>query len=430
MSISPLAVEALPRAGRDVRALVEALERALDDGADVSWFEVADSDLLDLVARLGRAGSRLSAVRLGGVAETERRQAARRVGARSTGSWLQGQGMRAGAAHREVALAGALGELAATREALGTGAITPDHAQVVAATMQALSDEVDDAGRARAERSLLDRAERMDPTRLAKEAPGVARRVDPHAAARLAARERDAKDRRHLALTRTHDGAVALSGLLDPEGAATLSAALDPLAAPAPSTADGPDPRRPGQRLADALVELARRSLHHGGGGRLPDAGGDRPQLVVTMTLDQLRAGHDAVVRLDGGLVGEPLSGAAARRIACDAQVIPAVLGGDSEILDLGRGRRTASAAQRRALRLRDGGCVGEGCDRPPAWCEPHHIVHWADGGPTDIGNLVLLCTTHHELVHHGGWTVRFTGSRAAMHPPRAATGAGPPGEP
>jgi hypothetical protein len=258
----------------------------------------------------------------------------------------------------------------------------------------------------------------------------VARRVDPLAAARLAEKERAAKARRHLALTRTRDGEFGLTGLLDAEGAATLSAALDPLAAPAPSTAAGPDPRRPGQRLADALVELARRALTGGSGGRLPDAGGDRPQLVVTMTLDQLRAGHDAVVRLDGGLVGEPLSGAAARRIACDAQVIPAVLGGDGEILDLGRGRRTASAAQRRALRLRDGGCVGEGCDRPPAWCEPHHIVHWADGGPTDIGNLVLLCTTHHDLVHHGRWTVRFTGSRASLHPPAAHSSGDPPDDP
>jgi len=212
----------------------------------------------------------------------------------------------------------------------------------------------------------------MDPTRLAKEAPGVARRVDPRAAARLAEQEQTAKQRRQLALTRTRDGEVSLSGLLDAEGAATLSAALDPLAAPAPSTAAGRDPRRPGQRMADALVELARRALTGpGAAGRLPDTGGDRPQLIITMTLDQLRAGHDALARLDGGLLSEPLSGAAARRLACDAQIIPAVLGADSELLDLGRARRTASPAQRRALRLRDRGCVGPGCDRPPPGASP-----------------------------------------------------------
>src|SRR5205085_3732619 len=112
--------------------------------------------------------------------------------------------------------------------------------------------------------------------------PGVARRVDPHAAARLAAAECEAKDRRQLAICRNRDGDVTLAGLLDAEGAATVSAALDPLAAPTPSRDGGPDPRSPGRRLADALVELARRALtgttaaagSAGAAARLPDAGG------------------------------------------------------------------------------------------------------------------------------------------------------------
>src|SRR6185369_15014444 len=143
----------------------------------------------------------------------------------------------------------------------------------------------------------------------------------------------------------------------------------------------------------DALVELARRALADDGPGRLPDSGGERPQVLVTMTLDQLRAGIDAVVGIDGGLVREPLSGAAARRLACDAEVIPVVLGGAGEVLDVGRARRTTTPAQRRALRVRDGGCIGPGCERPPAWTKAHHLQHWADGGRTDIDNLCLLCT-------------------------------------
>jgi hypothetical protein len=98
------------------------------------------------------------------------------------------------------------------------------------------------------------------------------------------------------------------------------------------------------------------------------------------------------------------------RKLACDAQVIPALLGSDGQPLDLGRSTRTFTAAQRRALGLRDGpGCAFPGCDRPIAWCDAHHIVHWSDGGHTDLTNGVLLCAHHHTLIHHGDWTVRIT---------------------
>jgi hypothetical protein len=107
-----------------------------------------------------------------------------------------------------------------------------------------------------------------------------------------------------------------------------------------------------------------------------------RPQVVVTMTLDQLNERIDAAgidraglnragcAQLAGATVREPLSAGAARRIACDAGIIPAVLGGPSEVLDWGRARRTATGAQRRALALRDRGCTFPGCDRPPDWAE------------------------------------------------------------
>src|SRR5204862_2459457 len=116
---------------------------------------------------------------------------------------------------------------------------------------------------------------------------------------------------------------------------------------------------------ADALVELARRMLGH---GDLPITGGVRPTVVVTMTLDQLHEGIDGCAQISAGPIREPLSAGAARRIACDAAIVPAVLGGPSEVLDQGHERRTATPAQRRALALRDRGCTHPGCDRPPAW--------------------------------------------------------------
>jgi hypothetical protein len=94
--------------------------------------------------------------------------------------------------------------------------------------------------------------------------------------------------------------------------------------------------------------------------------------------------------------------------LACDAQIIPAVLGGQSQPLDLGRARRLIDGPLRRALVLRDRGCTFPGCDRPPSWCIGHHVVPWSHGGPTSLGNAALFCTPHHRVIHRGEWTVRI----------------------
>ena len=131
-------------------------------------------------------------------------------------------------------------------------------------------------------------------------------------------------------------------------------------------------------------------------GGRLPDNGGDRPQVVVTVPFDPLRRAFGAGV-ID---TGDRLSADAARRLACDARILPAVLDGAGQPLDLGRERRLFTGPLRRALVLRDGGCAFPGCDRPPRWCDGHHVIHWADGGATSLANAVLLCGHHHRLIH------------------------------
>ncbi len=92
-------------------------------------------------------------------------------------------------------------------------------------------------------------------------------------------------------------------------------------------------------------------------------------------------------------------------RIACDAGIIPAVLGSRSEVLDLGRTRRLVTPGLLMALYLRDRGCTFPGCSRPPSWCDAHHCLHWCDGGPTDLTNLALLCPRHHTIVHQKGYT-------------------------
>jgi hypothetical protein len=116
-----------------------------------------------------------------------------------------------------------------------------------------------------------------------------------------------------------------------------------------------------------------------------------------------------------------------ARMLACDAAVTRVVMNGPSQVLDTGRATRTVSPAQRRALVARDGGC--RGCGAPPAWTQAHHIQHWASGGPTDLANLVLVCWTCHDNLHHRRWTLtRGPDTRWTLNPPLslARRGGGP----
>jgi hypothetical protein len=253
-------------------------------------------------------------------------------------------------------------------------------------------------------------------------------------AAALAREEAAAHTARFLSIRGVGDGRVRLTGLLDTEAAAVITAALDPLCAPRcaadtlrpaalvgvfgdatadmrhlPHGADQPrhtgrsvvDDRTSGQRRADALVEVCRLMLAT---GDLPINGGDRPQLTITVPLDVLR-GELGVGTLD---TGERLTPTQTRRLACDAQIIPAVLGGDGQILDLGQSRRLITGPLRRALVLRDRGCAFPGCSLPPRWTDGHHILSWVDGGPTSLDNSVLLCGHHHRTIHHSDWTVRL----------------------
>jgi Domain of unknown function (DUF222)/HNH endonuclease len=207
-------------------------------------------------------------------------------------------------------------------------------------------------------------------------------------------RERGEGDRLHV--SSTFDGTTVLDGVYTSEDGAVIKAAVDAeyerlRRAERPS---GGPTRTAAQRRAAALAEVIRRAV---------GADPGRPTITVTIGLDDLTAttgsGH-----LDD--TGEPVHPETARRLACDARIIPIVLGGRSEPLDVGRAARAVTPTQRRALTLRDRGCVFPGCDRPPGWCDGHHIVHWADGGPTDMANLALLCDHHHTAIHEGGWTM------------------------
>lgn len=151
-----------------------------------------------------------------------------------------------------------------------------------------------------------------------------------------------------------------------------------------------------GRGQGQALIEVCRRAT--AAGGQVPTA--SKAAVYVTMTLQDLRDSTGAgctLGSLDGGSLLGPET---VRKLACDAGVIPIVLGGDSEILDVGRSQRLFTAAQAKALWLRDRHCTFPGCEIPAHWTDAHHLKHWIDGGPTDLGNAALLCGRHHTVVH------------------------------
>jgi len=213
-----------------------------------------------------------------------------------------------------------------------------------------------------------------------------------------------------LRLCPLENGMTRISGRLDPESAAVLTAALDPLSAPNPCDANGGrDPRPADRRRAEALIELCRRAAA---------AGGDAPattkaQVVVTIDLDRLT---EAVPGAGYTLNGQVLSPEAIRKLACDASIIPIVLGSQGEPLDVGRTKRLVTPAILAALWVRDKACTFPGCGRPPQWCSAHHVRHWVDGGTTCLLNLTLLCQHHHTYVHQHDLTATVTATEATWH--------------
>ena len=206
---------------------------------------------------------------------------------------------------------------------------------------------------------------------------------------------------RRLRLIPGEGGSLGLSGSFDAEAGVLLRAAFEHLAKPS-----GPDEYRSReQRLADALVELVGHALD-GDGLRVTPLLTRRPHIEVVATLETLRG--------DPGTPGGDLdfggyvTGAAVRRLACDATITRVLFDPASAKVDVGRSHRVVPPATRRALVARDRGCRWPGCDRPWSWTQAHHVRHWVHNGRTDLGNLVLLCRRHHWFVHEGGFRMEL----------------------
>ncbi|MEH1128960.1 HNH endonuclease signature motif containing protein [Micromonospora sp. CPCC 206061] len=382
-----------------MRETLQQLTDAAGQCADSPMWSLPDTDLVDALRAVHDAQQMLAAVQLHLVREIDGRNLPIAQEASSTAVWLRGRlHVSIHTARRMVELARVLDQRPVLDAALSTAAINVEQAQIVAQTIQDLAGEVSADVIDLAEKTLLVQHADWEPVILKKIAARILAHVAPEVAEdtdRLAA-ERDEKRAqrvRGFTLTNNGDGRYRVTGWLDAEAAAVVNAALDPLCKP--------DERTATQRRADALVEVCRLALRT---EQLPANGGDRPQIVVTVPYDMLR--HQlGLGQLD---TGERLSAQQVRRLACDAHIIPLVLGGDGQILDVGQSRRLFTGPLRRALVARDGGCAFPGCDRPPRWCDAHHITAWTAGGATALHNGVLLCGYHHRLIHRREWEVRL----------------------
>jgi hypothetical protein len=398
---------------------LDPLEQAVTAVLDLDVDSTPPRQLADEVVALFRQVDRLTAAALDRLARVDAHGVAASESGTTTASWLRHHtGLPSGASSDLVRAARVVRErLPATRQALRSGEVTAQHARTICRTVHLVDThsrpEVAAQAAAAVEDVLLTVAKAVDAGSLTGFATRVRQVVDPQGALADAAR---AHDRRWLTTATTLDGMVSVDGLLDPESGSLVLTALS-----AASGRRGPDDRRGApQRRADALVEVCQHALDS---GAAPQQGGVRPHLLVTAPLAALTGSPDSPTSAvpEAAWTG-PLTVAATRRIACDASVTRIVLDPDSLPLDVGRSTRTVPAHLRHALLVRDGGCVAEGCDRPPAWTEAHHVVHWAEGGATALDNLVLLCRAHHRTAHEGDWHFVQMGTRWRLVPPPGRT--------
>ncbi|MEI5674416.1 MULTISPECIES: HNH endonuclease signature motif containing protein [unclassified Nocardioides] len=393
-----------------IRVAVREIDHALKTVADVNPSFMTTPDKAAALRELAVLEARVGELRLRVAADAC--DVAEEHGARDVGAWTAHAVRRRRAdCARELRLALALADRPVLAAAVREGAVNLDQAHVIADALAALPGDVDAEVVDRAEVALVGYAADFDPTELHRlgrrildvVAPEVAEAVE---ARHLADLEASARQRMRLGLRACGDGTTRISALIPDASAARLATYLHAFTNPRRDTDDEtPVERAPsGRQAAAAFCQL----LEAVDPGRLPLHGGDTTTLVVTMTLDSLRSeiGTATLGNPGPGDSHDRITAGEARRLACTANLVPAVLGGKSEVLDLGRSQRLYTRPQRRAMGLRDRECRAEGCHIPAPWCEAHHLRPWSRGGRTDLDDGVLLCSRHHHHIHDPAYGV------------------------
>ena len=382
--------------------VVETIDAALDEGHAASLIGLDQAATANLLRGLAQVASRLDALTATVLAHAVGVRVEETNGATTTATWWADATHRTRAtAHRDVKLAVALSRFTALAEALAAGRVNTEQAHAIARALGDLETdgpaELEPVVVEQAEKHLVDCADGFDAKHLRVLGRHVLTVVAPevgeaHEAKLLEDEERRAAEKTRLTFSSDGHGMVHGRFSIPALHGAMLAKAIQALTwakqDPAEVRQTRPTPVAAGQAFTELLERMDAKDL--------PSVGGVGATVVVTMTIDSLMGGL-AAAALD---TGEVISAGAARRLACEAGVIPMVLGGKSEVLDVGRRRRFHTRAQRLAIAQRDKTCVVAGCDAPPSRCHVHHVISWSEGGGTSVKDGQLYCSAHHAMVH------------------------------
>jgi hypothetical protein len=327
---------------------------------------------------------------------------AEETGTKDASGWLRTELLvDKGTARSQIKLATRVAKYDLVAAGLAEGVVSQDKARVITQALDQI--EADPAATAEdlalAEKLLVECAPQVTANDLKGLGKRILTEIDPArfeaAEAKALQREEERAARRTFYSSRDNgDGTVDIHARVSRAVGVRLRTILDSLAQPRKWSAQDKGVKAPYDRL---LGQAFARVIETYDVDQLPRHGGHATTVFITMSLEDLRKDLASAAL---GFDGDQITAAEARRMACNADLVPVVLGTDSEILDLGRTARLAHPIQHRALRLRDKGCQAEDCDAPAAWTEAHHLKPWSEGGKTNLADMILLCPHDHRRIH------------------------------
>ena len=386
--------------GDAIDAALMAIESALEEllATDPAYWRTEQKK--DLLERLEKLQAQQAALKLRVLASAG--DIAEETGAKDASGWMRTDLLvDKGVARSQVKLAAAVAKYDLVAAGLAEGVVSQDKARVITQALDQI--EADPVAGAEdlvlAEKLLVDHATRLTANELKIVGRRILAEIDPErfeqAEAKALQREEEHAQRRTFFSSRDNgDGTIDIHARVSRAVGMRLRTLLDSLAQPRKLSAEDKGRKAPYDRL---LGQAFARVVETYDVDQLPRHGGHGTTVFITMNVEDLRKELGTAAL---GFDGEQITAAEARRMACNADLVPVVLGTDSEILDFGRTARLAYPIQHRALRLRDKCCQAEDCDAPAAWTEAHHLKPWSEGGRTDMANMVLLCASDHRRIH------------------------------
>ena len=390
--------------------LLATLDAVLDALTDDRFRCPTDREQLDTLVASLRVDARLHAWQTGLAARVETSEAAWREHGTSTTTWLaESQNLTQKEARRLIKGGQDLDRFPIIAAAARDGHVLPTQMDAITTVLRHLPVDFPAQTMAEAQELMVGFAATHNSVELRRLTRHLLDVLAPDTADQLEAErlERElAEANRHRFLDFRADGhgPVLFRGSLPVMDAEPFIRIIDAYAAAQKRALDALDPHAdyvsPSMRRADGLLAMIHEHARH---GSAPLHGGDRPRITITLNYNTLLAhAHTAgLVDPRGCLTttGEPITPGQLRQLLCDADLLPVVLGGPSDILDVGRTQRLVTPPIRAALEQRDAGCVFPGCDTPPVGCHAHHVIPWWAGGDTALPNLVLVCPHHHGIV-------------------------------